>query len=56
MLVYPPGQDTLPVRIITLMANGAPNLIAALCVILVVATLVSVAILSSLFRGGIGHR
>ena len=56
MLVYPPGQDTLPVRIITVMANGAPNLIAALCVILVVVTLVSVAILSSLLRAGISHR
>ncbi len=40
MLVYPAGQDTLPVRIFTLMANGAPSLIAALCVILVAATLV----------------
>ncbi len=35
MLVYPPGQDTLPVRIFTLMANGAPSLISALCMILV---------------------
>src|SRR5262249_5773485 len=25
MLVYPPGQDTLPVRIFTMMANGAPS-------------------------------
>ena len=32
MLVYPPGCDTLPVRIFTLMANGAPDLIAAACV------------------------
>ncbi|MBI1866805.1 MAG: iron ABC transporter permease [Methylocystis sp.] len=39
MVVYPPGADTLPVRILTLMANGAPSLIAALCVILIVATL-----------------
>jgi iron(III) transport system permease protein len=39
MVVYPPGSDTLPVRILTLMANGAPSLIAALCVILVGATL-----------------
>jgi iron(III) transport system permease protein len=50
MLVYPAGQDTLPVRIFTLMANGAPSLIAALCVILVVVTLLSLAILGSLFR------
>lgn len=39
MIVYPPGSDTLPVRIFTLMANGAPSLIAALCVILIVVTL-----------------
>lgn len=39
IVVYPPGSDTLPVRIFTLMANGAPSLIAALCVILILATL-----------------
>lgn len=39
MVVYPPGYDTLPVRILTLMANGAPSLVAALCVILIVITL-----------------
>jgi iron(III) transport system permease protein len=39
LVVYPPGSDTLPVRILTLMANGAPSLIAALCIILIVATL-----------------
>ena len=39
MVVYPPGSDTLPVRIFTLMANGAPTLIAALCVILIVVTI-----------------
>lgn len=37
MLVYPPGHDTLPVRIFTLMANGAPELIAALCIIMIAA-------------------
>jgi iron(III) transport system permease protein len=56
MLVYPPGQDTLPVRIYTLMANGAPNFIAALCVILVSVTLVSLAILGSLFRATVRHK
>ena len=56
ILVYPPGQDTLPVRIYTLMANGAPSLISALCVILVVVTLVALAILSSLFRAAAAHR
>jgi iron(III) transport system permease protein len=44
MVVYPPGSDTLTVRIMTLMANGAPSLIAALCVILIVVTLAPVAL------------
>src|SRR4051794_33981650 len=35
MLLYPAGADTLPVRIFTLMANGAPNMIAAACVSLI---------------------
>lgn len=35
MIVYPPGHDTLPVRIATLMANGSAELIAALCVLMV---------------------
>jgi iron(III) transport system permease protein len=56
MLVYPAGQDTLPVRIYTLMANGAPNMIAALCVILISITLVSVVTLSFLFRMVVNHR
>ena len=55
MLVYPAGQDTLPVRIFTLMANGAPSLISALCVILVAITLVSLAGLGLLFRAA-GNR
>src|SRR5262249_54455496 len=50
MLVYPPGQDTLPVRIFTTMANGAPSLVSALCVVLVVCTLAPLAILALLFR------
>ena len=56
MLVYPAGQDTLPVRIFTLMANGAPSLIAALCVILVAVTLVSLAALGLLFRTASSRR
>ncbi len=39
MLVYPPGHDTLPVRIFTLMANGSDGLVAALCIIMIFATL-----------------
>ena len=50
MLVYPAGQETLPVRIYTLMANGAPSLVSALCVILVAATLMSLAALGALMR------
>lgn len=56
MLVYPAGQDTLPVRIFTLMANGAPSLISALCVILVAVTLISLAILGWLLRTKATHR
>jgi iron(III) transport system permease protein len=40
MLVYPPGNDPLTVRIFTLMANGEPSVIAALCVLLVFVSLV----------------
>lgn len=36
MMVYPPDHDTLPVRIFTLMANTPEEVIAALCVIMVV--------------------
>lgn len=42
MLVYPAGHETLPVRIFTLMANGSQQLIAALCVIMIIATLLPV--------------
>ena len=56
MLVYPPGQETLPVRIYTLMANGAPNLIAALCVILVSVTLIVLAIFSWVLRATVSQR
>jgi len=50
MLVYPPGRDTFPVRIFTLMANGSAELIAALCVIMIVATLLPLGILSVVFK------
>ena len=40
IVVYPPGSDTLPVRILTLMANGAPGLIAALCILMIAITIV----------------
>ncbi len=39
ILVYPPGSDTLPIYIITQMANGKPEIVSALCVIMILATL-----------------
>jgi iron(III) transport system permease protein len=44
-VTYPPGFDTLPVRMFTLMANGAPSLIAALCIILIAVTLLPVGLM-----------
>ncbi len=45
MLVYPPGHETLPVRIFTLMANGSPELIAALCMVMIAAALLPAGLL-----------
>ncbi len=45
MVVYPPGRDTLPVRIFTLMANNPAELISALCVTMVIATIVPLSLL-----------
>ncbi len=39
MAVYPPGHDTLPIRIFTLMANASGPLIAGLCLIMILSTL-----------------
>lgn len=50
MMVYPPGHDTFPVRIFTLMANGKADLIAALCVIMVIATLLPLCILAAVLK------
>ncbi len=50
MLVYPPGHDTFPVRIFTLMANGSTELIAALCVILIIATLLPLGIAGMMLK------
>ncbi|MBI3681144.1 MAG: iron ABC transporter permease [Acidobacteria bacterium] len=55
MIVYPPGHDTLPVRTFTLMANGAPDLIAALCMLMIAAAVVPVAV-SGVLKGGLGGR
>ena len=45
MLVYPAGHETLPVRIFTLMANGSQSLTAALCVLMITATLLPAGLL-----------
>ena len=56
MLVYPPGRDTLPVRIVTLMANGEPGMVAALCLLAVAAVLAPVAVAGPvLARAGKGR-
>ncbi|MDQ3563539.1 MAG: iron ABC transporter permease [Pseudomonadota bacterium] len=50
MLVYPPGHDTLPVRIFTLMANSPEGLIAALCVLMMIATFLPLAALGLIMK------
>lgn len=50
MMVYPPGYDTLPVRTFTLMANSPAELIAALCVIMIMATLLPLGVLGLIFK------
>lgn len=50
MLVYPPGRDTLPVRTFTLMANGRPELIAALCLLMIAAAVAPLVILAVALR------
>lgn len=50
MLVYPPGEDTLPVRIFTLMANTPFGLVAALCALLIAAALPPLAAFGLLLR------
>jgi len=49
MIVYPPGHETLPVRIATLMANGSAELIAALSVVMVCSTILPPAFLWTVF-------
>jgi iron(III) transport system permease protein len=52
MTVYPPGGETLPVRIYTLMANSPEPVVAALVLILVAITLGALAVMVLLLRGG----
>jgi iron(III) transport system permease protein len=50
-LVYPPGGDTLPVRTFTLMANGPPDIVAALGLFMVVMTITPLVIAAAVIRG-----
>jgi len=54
MLVYPAGHDTFPVRTFTLMANGPADLIAALCVIMIAATILPLGFLTLVFKSAPG--
>jgi iron(III) transport system permease protein len=51
MLVYPAGLDTLPIYIVTQMANGKSETIAALSVIMIVASLMPMAFFAILIKG-----
>ena len=50
LVLYPPGQDTLPVRLFTLMANGRPEMIAALCLLIMLGALLPLAFLGIVLR------
>lgn len=50
LMVYPPGQDTLTVRTFTLMANNPIELITALCVIMIIATLLPLGVLGLIIK------
>jgi iron(III) transport system permease protein len=56
LMTAPPGADPLSARILTLMANGAPPMIASLCLIMAIASLIPLAILARVIssRGIIG--
>ena len=48
MVVYPPGRDTLTVRLFTMMANGRPEVIAALCMLILASVAAPLAVLGIL--------
>jgi iron(III) transport system permease protein len=48
MVVYPPGKDTLTIRLFTMMANGRPEVIAALCMLILVSVAAPFAVLGIL--------
>jgi hypothetical protein len=45
-MTAPPGADPLAARILTLMANGAPPMIASLCLIMAISSLIPLGILA----------
>lgn len=49
MTIYPPGQETLPVRIYTLMANSPESVVAALALMLILMTLLALTAIGWLF-------
>ena len=51
-LVYPAGYDTLPIYILTQMANSQPEVIASLCVILMLSILIPFSMLIYLSKKG----
>jgi iron(III) transport system permease protein len=50
LLLASPGHDTLTARTMTLMANGSPELIAALCLLSIALALVALAVLGTAWR------
>lgn len=44
ILVYPPGHETLPIALFTIMANSPMNIVSALAVVIVVMTLLPIGI------------
>jgi len=50
MMVYPAGFETLPVHTFTTMANGPPSLVAALCMLMVIAVLIPTGIMGGVMQ------
>jgi iron(III) transport system permease protein len=50
LLLAPPGRDTLTARTMTLMANGSPDLIAALCLLAILLALLPLGALGVAWR------
>jgi ABC-type Fe3+ transport system permease subunit len=50
MILYPPGLETLPIYITTQMANGEPQIIASLCLLMILLILIPLMVLLLTFR------